>query len=53
MKYYEGVEKNKSDFMPARARFELYPITQSNYRQILRAKKLDGYPPFFEDNYLD
>lgn len=53
MKYYEGVGKNKGDFMPAQARYELYPITQSNYRQILRAKKLDGYPPFFEDNYLD
>ncbi len=53
MKYFNGVQKNKEKFMPARAKYELYPITQSNYRQILRAKKLDGYATFFEDNYLD
>lgn len=52
MKYYDGVQKNGSDFIDAAIKFNLYPITQDNYRQVLKAKSLDGYDAFFQENYL-
>ncbi|MCB0676109.1 MAG: tetratricopeptide repeat protein, partial [Saprospiraceae bacterium] len=51
MRYYDGVMKNRASFLPANTSFELYPISQDNYRQILKAKSIDGYPEFFDFNY--
>ncbi len=50
MEYYEGVEKNKGDFV-AEGGYKIYPVTQNNYRQILKSKSLAGYEEFFEENY--
>jgi len=50
MEYYEGVEKNKGDFV-AGSSYNVYPVTQNNYRQILKSKTLAGYDSFFEENY--
>ncbi len=50
--YYNGVKKNEADFLP-NFNYELYPVTQNNYRQILRSKSMEGYGEFFEMNYLD
>lgn len=52
MRYYEGVQKNKSEFITdGTIRFELMPISQNNYRQIIRARSVDGYKQFFDSNY--
>ena len=51
MKYYDGVMRNKKDFIDSDI-YELYPITQTNYREVLRNKNLSDYKPFFEANYL-
>ncbi len=53
MEYYEGVVSNKRAFIKAEIEFELYPITQSNYREVLKRKSLDGYREFFEAHYLE
>ncbi|MEO1628477.1 MAG: tetratricopeptide repeat protein, partial [Bacteroidota bacterium] len=51
MDYYDGIVKNRQAFLPVGAKYDIYPVTQFNYRQILKSKSLDGYDTFFEDNY--
>lgn len=53
MKYYDGVQKNKAQFMPSSINYQLLPISMDNYRSVLRDKTLDGYAEFFEANYLN
>ena len=51
MEYYDGWEKNKKDY--AEGDYNLYPVTQGNYREILKSKSVDGYDAFFEENYRE
>jgi len=51
MLYYETVQKNAQDFLPG-FEYEMYPVTQGNYREVLRNRSLDGYREFFQANYL-
>jgi tetratricopeptide (TPR) repeat protein len=51
-KYVDGVRKNAGDFIDARrVPYQIYPISQSNYRVILTQRSLDGYPEFVAENY--
>ncbi|MEK7253722.1 MAG: hypothetical protein AAB316_03190, partial [Bacteroidota bacterium] len=53
MDYYDTVGKNKSDFLDVgKFDYELFPISQDNYRELLRVKNVDEYRGFFEANYL-
>jgi tetratricopeptide (TPR) repeat protein len=52
MKYYDGVMKNRSQFMDSNVPYDIFPISMDNYRSVLRDKSLDGYGEFFEENYL-
>lgn len=51
MRYYDGIQKNKTEFVEAGIPFEVMPISQNNYRQIIRARSVDGYKEFFDSNY--
>jgi TolA-binding protein len=51
MGYYNGVLQNSVNFLPSNAEYEIYPITQFNYRQVLKNKELDSYKAFFQENY--
>lgn len=52
MAYYQGVQKNGDDFLdPNELDYQLFPITQSNYREVLRNRSVDGYDVFFNGNY--
>ena len=51
MKYYETAQRNPKDFLPSNAIYEVYPITQKNYREVIKARTLDSYKEFFEANY--
>lgn len=53
MRYYDATQKNARDFIDPAIRFNLFAITQNNYREVLKAKSLDGYQGFFQSNYLD
>ncbi|MEZ4984849.1 MAG: tetratricopeptide repeat protein [Saprospiraceae bacterium] len=50
MAYYTGIQKNSNDFIE-RTPHKVYPISQGNYREILRNRSVDGYDSFFENNY--
>ena len=52
VKYYQGVMKDKKKFLGKNNNYELFAVTQHNYREILKSKSLDGYREFFEKNYL-
>lgn len=51
MTYYETAIRNPKDFLPANAIYEVYPITQKNYREVIKARSLKEYKAFFEANY--
>ncbi|MDQ3016090.1 MAG: tetratricopeptide repeat protein [Bacteroidota bacterium] len=51
MKYFETAKRNPTDFLPSNAIYEIYPITQKNYREVIKARSLDNYKEFFEANY--
>ena len=51
MKYLETPTRNPKDFLPANAIYQVYPITQKNYREVIKARTLDSYKEFFEANY--
>jgi tetratricopeptide (TPR) repeat protein len=54
MEYFNGTTQlNKKDFLDEKMNFEVFPITQNNYRQILKDKSVDNYRLFFQANYLD
>lgn len=52
LKYYKDTKKNGTDFIRADASFEIYAISQSNYREVIKQKTLENYRVFFEKNYL-
>jgi tetratricopeptide (TPR) repeat protein len=52
LKYYGDTKKNGTDFIKADANFEIYAISQSNYREVIKQKTLENYKDFFEKNYL-
>lgn len=52
MKYYEGVQKNKSDFLKKET-YEMFAISQDNYRILLSSKNLDEYRDFYQEHYLN
>ncbi len=51
MNYYETALRNPNDFLPKNAIYEVYPITQKNYREVIKARSLSNYKEFFESNY--
>jgi tetratricopeptide (TPR) repeat protein len=53
MEYLDVVSKNSKDYLdPAKYKFELLPISQDNYKELLKSKNMDDYRAFFEKNYL-
>lgn len=53
MRYYNGILKNEQDFLESGVTYEMFAVSQSNYRQILKLKSIDQYKSFFQENYLD
>jgi hypothetical protein len=47
--FTEGVEKNKKDFL--KGEYEVFAVSQDNYREILRQKVVDNYRKFYNVNY--
>lgn len=53
MEYYDNTQKNAKDFIDPAGNnaYKVYPISQSNYREVLRNRSVDGYDDFFSRNY--
>lgn len=54
MDYYNTVKKNSKDYIDeGEVSFDVYPITQRNYRKIISERSSSKYRSWFEKNYLD
>lgn len=51
MKYFENAKKNGGEFAPSGTNYEIFPVTQNNYREIVKQKSIEPYRPFFSANY--
>ncbi len=49
LKYTEGVAKNTQDFL--KGVYEVFAISQDNYREVIRQKSVESYRKFYEVNY--
>jgi TolA-binding protein len=47
--YTEGVEKNKKDFL--KGEYEVFSVSQDNYREVLRQKVVEHYRKFYNRTY--
>lgn len=52
MEFYNGLKLNRPDFLQMGMTKEYFPLSKTNYETIVRAKSLNGYKPFFQQNYL-
>jgi tetratricopeptide (TPR) repeat protein len=53
MMYYKGAHANGKEFLDPKISFEMFAVSQNNYREILRAKSLESYREFFLQYYID
>ena len=53
MKYYTNSLKHENEFLPEQADFEVFPVSQFNYREIIKERSLESYRPFFEEQYVE
>ncbi|MDX1476937.1 MAG: hypothetical protein R3301_04495, partial [Saprospiraceae bacterium] len=51
MQYFRNVEKYRTEFLPPGAEYDILPVTQHNYREIIRRKSLEEYKDFFDEHY--
>ena len=53
MKYYNGVEKNKKEYVTkAKTDFNIFVSTQKNYREVIKQRSANNYRVFFDKHYL-
>lgn len=53
MKYYRDVSKLGGDFIDSKYNFEIYAISQKNYREVIKQRSVNNYRDFFNKNYLE
>ncbi len=51
MDYYNTVLKNEGTFITNDVNYEFYPVTQKNYREIIKKRSIGAYRAFFEEEY--
>lgn len=52
MEYYKKVNKDRDAYIgKSGINYDIYPVSQGNYRSILKEQALVGYRAFFETNY--
>lgn len=51
VKTYVDAASEGENYGPEGMKYTVYAVSQSNYRQILRAKSLDGYDAFYQEHY--
>ncbi|MEZ4906547.1 MAG: tetratricopeptide repeat protein [Saprospiraceae bacterium] len=52
LKYYETVESNENDFIDRKFSYEIYSVSQKNYRELIKQKSVDNYKQYFDKTYL-
>ena len=52
MDYWKTIQKNEDKFITSGVNYEVYPVTQNNYREIIKQKSINAYRAYFEKEYL-
>ncbi len=52
MKYYSDALNSKGEFINSGHDFEMFIITQKNYREVIKQRTIDKYRVFFNKKYL-
>ena len=53
MEYLKTIQMNQTDFLKVDSGYQVYAVSQSNYRTILKEKTLSSYPQFFAEHYAE
>ncbi|MBK7426690.1 MAG: tetratricopeptide repeat protein [Saprospiraceae bacterium] len=53
MKYFDGLQSNRKDFVEDLTWYEVFAISQSNYRTLVKNRAIEPYRTFFMNNYLN
>jgi tetratricopeptide (TPR) repeat protein len=53
MKYFDAIQKNRKDFIENPTLYEVFAISQSNYRNLVSARSVEAYRDFFMQTYLN
>ncbi len=54
MRYYQGVEAKRDEFLgDLDVGFQVLPITQNNYREVLKERSVENYQVFFREYYTN
>jgi len=53
MGYFYKVETRQDEFLPEEINFELFAISQKNYREVIKQRTVNAYREFFADMYLE
>lgn len=53
MDYYYKVESRAAEFLPEPFNYELFAISQKNYREVIKQRTVNGYREFFASEYLE
>ena len=52
MEYYSGIQRKPDKFIPDGVQFEVYAVSQHNYREVIKERSVKTYRSFFNDHYL-
>ena len=53
MKYYYQVETRADEFLEESINFEIFSISQKNYREVIKQRTVNAYREFFAAKYLE
>jgi hypothetical protein len=51
MKYYNNIQKHRGEFLPSNIDYQVYPVSQFNYREVIKQRSVEEYKVFFEESY--
>jgi tetratricopeptide (TPR) repeat protein len=49
--FFADIRRHEDDFIPKNTSYEAFPITQNNYKELLKSKDVNTYRTFFNKNY--
>lgn len=52
MQYYDQVMISKDEYIDDSVSYDLFAVTQKNYREIIKQKNVKNYGLFFDQNYI-
>lgn len=52
MKYYNQIEKNPDEYINHKYNYEIFAVSQKNYREVIKQKSVKNYKEFFQRFYL-